>query len=418
MTTGHDDTAETLDRLIRRERGRIVAGLIARLGPAHLDLAEDVAQDAVLAAMASWSHKGLPDNPSAWITKTAQNKAIDKLRRDGRLTTGDQGSDSQTVEPPRGVLSAEIGDADLQLIVLCCHPALTGPEQVDLILKLVSGFRAVDIATATLSSAEAVGQRLARAKRKLREAAGDLAAPSTRFELRARQPIILRAIYLLFTLGYAPRTGDRLIHNEICREAVRLAETLIEASPGVPPSDTRALGALLCFQAARLPARADEKGRPIKLEDQDRELWDHRLIARGFQYLAEARENRTPSDYILEAIIASIYVSADPLEEKHYHQLRSAFTVLHLRTQSPIVGLNLAIVIARGGDPGLARMHIEELLVLRGLDGYPPAHFAHAEVLQMLREPEAAKAAYAKALAGDLSAPVRAELEDRMNLIQ
>lgn len=410
--TSETDVRGVLDRIVRRERGRLIAGLAARLGPSRIALAEDVAQDAILEALRGWTHSGLPDNPAAWLARVARNKAIDRLRREGRETAFEDKTEAQVEMADDTVHSADITDPELRLVTLCCHPSLTPGEQLAMALKLAGGFTARDVSAAFLASDAAIGQRLSRAKRKLAEA-GTLAAPGSVFDLRTRLPAILKAVYLLFSLGYAPREGERLILEDVCREALRLAEQLAgHRAAGTP--DAMALAALLAFQASRLDARTDQAGHAVLLKDQDRTRWDRDLIARGEAWLAAARHDGAPSAYHLEAAIAGAYASAPDWNSTDWRAINTLFSALCQIAPSPIVHINACVARAMAGDPDAALVQLDKIAVSPALERFGIIALARGEILACLgRNVEAAKA-LRLATSARYSSPVRDHLEERI----
>lgn len=307
MSRGADIIRE-LDLTVRRERGRLVADLVRRLGGHNLALAEDVAQEALLKALSTWPYRGMPDHPRAWLATVARNLAIDRLRRESReLELGDEPVPASG--PDMTALDAAVADPELRLVFLCCHPVLSELERLTLTLKLVSGFTARDIARVFLAEEATIGQRIARAKRKLREVGDDLASPPSRSGIASRLASALKVVYLMFSLGYAPRSGERLVLRDVAMEAVRLARELADdALTGTP--EAKALAALLCLQASRLDAREDSDGRLVLFADQDRTRWDAALLRDGFIYLSTARTGDALSRYHLEAGIAATYAAA------------------------------------------------------------------------------------------------------------
>lgn len=399
-----------LDRIVRRERGRLVAGLAARLGPVRIDVAEDVAQEALLQALEGWDYKGMPDQPAAWLARVARNKAIDRLRREGREDGYDDDQDARTAPANDTVHGADVADPELRLIVLCCHPALTMNEQLALTLKLSGGFTAREVAAVFVADEAAVGQRLARARRKLKSAEDILAMPGGLFELRRRMPAVLKAVYLLFSLGYAPRTGDRLVLNEVCGEALRLAELLADHAATRGP-EAEALAALLNLQSARLPARVGPNGKPALLKDQDRSLWDRHLIDAGLRRLAAARDVAAPTPYHLEAAISAAHCSAPSWAATDWTAIGKLYGALEALTGSPVVAVNACVAEAMSGDPVAALARLDRLSADPRLKHFVLVQLARGELLAMLnRRGEAAKA-YQAVADGKVSAPVRRHLE-------
>ncbi len=237
-----------LDRLVRRERGRLLADLVHRLGPHQVDLAEDVAQEALVAAMAVWPYQGLPDKPGAWLARVARNKAYDRLRRQVREAVLTDEPASATGDDASRLFEAAIGDPELRLVFLCCHSSLTEQDRLALTLKLVSGFTARDIGQLLLASDAAIGQRLARVKRKLKALGPSIRDAPSRFGIARRVPTALKVVYLMFSLGHAPRRGSKLVQQDVAMEALRLSRVLADDTlTGCPRA--QALAALLCFHA-------------------------------------------------------------------------------------------------------------------------------------------------------------------------
>ena len=407
-----DDLQQQIVRTARRERGRLVGNLVARLGGAQLDLAEDVAQDALLQAMSTWTFRGLPENPGAWLARVAYNRAIDKLRRGKRETPYAEQSDKRSSEALTG-FSSEIEDPELRLIFLCCHARLRELDQLVLTLKVVSGFTVREIAGVLLASEEAIGQRLARAKRKLRSAPEDIDSPPTRFDIEARMNTALKVIYLMFSVGYSPKSGDALIRRDIAEEALRLAICVAD-QPGVSTASAQALAALLCLQASRLDAREAPDGSLILLREQDRARWDRERIARGLAYLQAARDAQTLSRYHLEAGIAAAHAAAPSWDECDWGAIARYYELLLDMVYSPVIAVNASVAQAMRGEPDLALETLDLLADEKSLRDYAPYFAARAEVLRMLGRDADAAAAFSAAIECDASTPVLKHLEQRL----
>lgn len=420
-TLSNDIIRHQLERLARRERGRLVADLVHRLGAGRLQMAEDVVQDAVVAAMATWPFKGMPDNPAAWLNRVARNKAYDRLRKQGRETALPEFEEAldpaptvtEEVDPHGQLFGAQVTDPELKLIFLCCQPAIQEEDQLMLTLKVVSGFTATDIALAFLKKDAAVGQRLARAKRKLRAEEGALTDELSRFEIKKRLPTVLKVIYLMFSLGYAPRRGDALILRDVADEALRLALALAH-QPDTSSPEVHALVALLAFQASRFDARTDGDGRLIVLRHQNRSLWDRKLINLAFQHMKLAQAGDSLTRYHLEAAIAAGHAAAPDFASTDWAQMLSVYRSLETLTASPIVAINACVAEAHAGQPEAAFLKLEALASHEQLQGFAPFHTARAELLRMLKRPEEAAKSFQAALACDASAPVVAHLQDRL----
>lgn len=409
--TGHDQVATLLDRVVRRERGRLIAGLVHRLGGQHLALAEDVAQDAILAALATWPYRGLPDKPAAWLRTVATNKAIDRLRRGQRDVPLVASPDEAGPDQP-DLLAARIEDPELRLMVLCCHDALTGIDRLAITLKLVSGFTAREIGAVLLVSEAAMSQRLARARRKLRAVGPSIDEAPSRFDIEARTGTLLKVIYLMFSVGYAPRSGTELIRSEVANEALRLARELADGSAA--RSNAAALAALLCFQSSRREARRDADGRVVLLKDQDRALWDRGLIEDGLAYLIAAQKAQEVSRFHLEAGIAAIYASAPSWEDCDWQTILMYYQRLEDMTGSPVVSINASVARAMAGSPGAALERLDALADDTRLQQFGPYHLARAEILSALSRDEEAAASYQHAIDCGASDPVADHLSARL----
>ncbi len=417
----HDIIRHQLERLARRERGRLVADLVHRLGASRLQMAEDVVQDAVVAAMATWPFKGMPDNPAAWLNRVARNKAFDRLRKQGRETALPEFEEALGADPEASdndtahgqLFGAQVTDPELKLMFLCCQPAIAEEDQLMLTLKVVSGFTATDIALAFLKKDAAVGQRLARAKRKLRADAGTLTDELSRFEIKKRLPTVLKVIYLMFSLGYAPRRGEALILRDVADEAVRLVLALAAQTDTKTP-EVHALAALLAFQSSRFDARTDAKGRLITLRHQNRSLWDRKLIDLAFQHMKLAQAGEVLTRYHLEAAIAAGHAAAPDFASTDWRQMLSVYRSLEALTGSPVVAINACVAEAQSGQTEAAFLKLEALANHEQLQGFAPYHTARAELLRLLKRPEEAARSFQDALACDASAPVIAHLQDRL----
>ncbi len=282
-------------RFLREESGRLVAALARRLGAMHLELAEDAAQDAIAKALHEWRFHGPPQNPSAWLRRVAFHRALDLLRRESRwrrlegeiaAELGRSYGDGERGDPTGGCAASSSGGDELALLFACCHPALSPDSQVALILKTLGGLSVPEIAAAFLAGERAIAQRLVRAKRALAEARESFGVPADA-EFPARLDAVLRALYLVFNEGYRSHGGAPPIRPDLCREAIRLGE-LLASHPSGNVSRVHALLALFAFQASRLPARVSDDGSLLRLEEQDRSLWDARLVDRAHEHLERA----------------------------------------------------------------------------------------------------------------------------------
>jgi RNA polymerase sigma-70 factor, ECF subfamily len=405
--------APDLDQLFRRDAGRLVAWLARVFGVGRLDLAEDVVQDALIAALRSWSWSGVPERPTNWLAAVARNRAIDRLRREAR---GPPLADDEAaaVQPDDVLLPPPLADDTLRLMFVCGHPALGEAAQIALMLKTVCGFSVEEIAGAFLLQSTAIAQRLVRAKARIRELRLGFVIPEAT-EMPARLAPVLRAIYLLFDAGYRARGGATLIRDALCEEALRLV-TLLAEEPRCATPETHALAALVAFQHARRPARVDEDGSLLTLEEQDRTLWDRRLIERGFRHLRAAGQGDRLTAYHAEAGIAAAHVASPSFAATDWAAIVGWYDLLATIAPSPVVTVNRAVAIAMrdGPDAGLALLR--PLATDRRLAGYGLFHAALGELERRNGDLQAAAVAFRKALALQPNAAERQLIERRLAL--
>jgi RNA polymerase sigma-70 factor (ECF subfamily) len=404
------------EHLMRTSAGRIVAHLTRRFGPERLDLAEDVVQEALVRALQRWPYDGVPENPAGWLFRTALRIGLDRLRRDAifrekaALLEADLRHAQQ--EPDDPALDEALRDAELAMVFMCCHPALPRDARVALSLKIVGGFSVAEIARAFLADHATVAQRLVRAKRRLRALKVRLELPG-RVELAPRLDAVLEVIYLLFNEGYAAHDGDDLVRPDLCHEALRLGR-LLAASPMVGAPRVHALVALMAFHAARLPARVDEGGELVLLEDQDRRRWDAALIALGFQHLATSAQGRELSSYHLQAAIAAEHARARTAAETDWRTILELYDQLLAVDPSPIVALNRAVAVAKVEGPEAGLAILDQLRDEAALAGYHLLPAARGRLLEQIGDFAGAAACYREALACRSSAPERRFLARRL----
>jgi RNA polymerase sigma-70 factor, ECF subfamily len=398
-----------LDRLFRRESGRAVASLIRVLG--DFDLAEEAVQEAFVVALERWPRDGLPDNPGAWITTVARNRALDRVRRAHRLTEKRAELEHELArlgEPPE----EPIPDDRLKLIFTCCHPALTPEARVALTLRTLGGLTTGEIARAFLVGEATMAQRLVRAKHKIRAAGIAYEVPSPE-RMPERLASVLAVIYLVFNEGYAS-TSDALVRRELCAEAIRLAGVLATLLPREP--EVIALRALLVLQDSRRDARVGSNGELVLLEDQDRTKWDRAAISEGLRLLERALQAGPPGPYALQAVIAAEHAQAASAAATRWNRIAGTYDRLAAVDRSPVVALNraVAIAMAHGPERGLAEMEP----LADALDGYHLFHAARADLLRRLGDRGSAAAAYRRALALAGQPTERAFLERRLRELQ
>lgn len=368
MTPGRDARG-TVDAVYRLEGARIIAGLARTVH--DIGLAEDSLQDAMVAAIEKWPQAGVPANPAAWLTLEAKHRAIDRIRRSVNL--GDKLGGIADDERQRirvdidagghdfDLIAAHEGIADdvLRLLFATCHPSLTRDTQVALTLKLLGGLSPREIARAYLVPEQTISQRILRGRRRLAAEGFDAAVPSPA-ERQARLGAVREVVYLVFTEGHAATVGDDWVRPDLCLEALRLARMLAELVPD--DAEAHALAALLELQASRLPARTGDGGAPVRLDEQDRGLWDQLLIARGFRSLLRARElTDTPGPYAIQAAIAAGHARARTASETDWASIAELYRLLAHVAPSPIVTLNRAVAVSRAESPQAGLRMLEGL---------------------------------------------------------
>ncbi len=352
-------TAETITATWREESARLV-GALTRM-TRDLDLAEDLAQDALVSALESWPAHGIPENPAAWLMTAAKRRAVDSFRRADNLRRKTEelghGLSEEDGMPDLTAHVDFIEDDVLRLIFLSCHPQLTAESRAALTLRLVGGLTTTEIARGFLTAETAMGQRISRAKKTLREARVDFELP-VGAERTDRLDDVMAVVYLIFNEGYTATAGDDWMRPELTNEAIRLARMLAALVPDEP--EVHGLQALLELQASRASARVDAEGRPVLLEDQDRSRWDELLIRRGLAALARADRlavrGKAVGRYYLQAAIASRHAVAAAPGETDWRAIAQLYDVLAEAAPGPIVEVNRAVAHGRAFDPasGLA----------------------------------------------------------------
>ena len=390
--------------MFREEHGRALATLIRVLG--DFDLAEEAVADAYVAALERWPVDGVPNNPGAWITTTARNRAIDRVRRAAvfaqkaatvaRDVAFDAAARAGALQAAAEDEMDPIPDDQLRLIFTCCHPALAPESAVALTLRALGGLTTPEIARAFLVPEATLAQRLVRAKRKIREAGIAYEVP-TGDRLADRLEAVLRVLYLVFNEGYDASSGEGLIRRELCAEAIRLARVLATLLPSEP--EVLGLLALMLLTDARRPAREGVNGELVLLEDQDRAIWDRTEIAEGASLVERALRMGRVGPYQLQAAIAAVHDEAESSDATDWPQVLGLYEVLGRVAPSPVVALNRAVAVAHLGGPASGLAAMDALAGDPAMAEYRFFHGARAELLRRLGRTADALAAYDRALA-------------------
>ncbi len=411
------EAAPLVDEVFRREAGRLVSRLARVFGVGGLDLAEDVVQDAMLAALQQWPYHGVPADPVGWLYRVARNRAIDRVRRT-RWWHGHEDALREALTPPPALPHsprAGFDDDELAMVWMACHPALSDDLRVALALKTVGGLSAREIARVCLVSEAAAAQRVVRAKRAIAERGITLDAPAAA-ERDLRVSAVLETLYLLFTVGVTAPADDTLGDDARCGEAIRLA-SIAAHTPALDLPETHALLALMCFHAARLPSRITEAGELALLEAQDRTRWDRALARAGFEHLGRSARGTRESRYHLEAAIAAVHVSAPEFEATDWQHLLALYDRLLLVAPSPVVELNRAVVASRVHGPREALDTLERLHGASAMRDYALLPAIEGRLHEAMDETARAAACYRLALARPLSGPERRLVAARLEAL-
>jgi RNA polymerase sigma-70 factor (ECF subfamily) len=409
------DTHRTIDAVWRIESPRLIASLMRIVR--DVGVAEDLAQDALVAALEQWPESGVPDNPGAWLMATAKHRAIDHFRRNTRLDRKHEElgreltAKEMAVPDLNSALDDNVGDDLLRLLFISCHPVLSTEAQVALTLRLLGGLTTDEIARAFVVSEATVAQRIVRSKRTLSEKRVRFEVPRGD-ELTARLSSVLSVIYLIFNEGYSATSGDDWMRPALCEEALRLGRVLAELAPQVP--EVHGLVALIEIQASRSRARVGPSGEPILLLDQNRAQWDQLLIRRGLSALDRAeRLGATRGWYLLQAEIAACHARARTAEQTDWQRIVTLYAELARVAPSPIVELNRAVAVAMASGPAAGLEIVDALTSDRSLENYHLLPSVRGDLLKKLNRFDEARAEFERAAALTRNAKERKLLLDR-----
>ncbi|WP_439951378.1 RNA polymerase sigma factor [Actinomadura latina] len=396
-----------MDAVWRLEAARIIAGLARMVH--DIGLAEEIAQDALVAALEQWPESGVPDNPGAWLMAVGKRRAIDRIRRRQRLEhkLEEIGRDLEGQAPPELDVPDDehIEDDVLRLIFTACHPVLAVQARVALTLRMLGGLTTEEIARAFLVSEPTVAQRIVRAKRALSDAGVPFEVPAGP-DRAARLSSVLEVVYLIFNEGYAATAGDDWVRTDLCQEALRLGRILAQLAPGEP--EVHGLAALMEIQASRTRARTGPSGEPIPLLEQDRGRWDRLLIHRGFASLLRAKGiGEPPGPYVLQAAIAATHAQALAAEDTDWAQISSLYEILASIAPSPVVELNRAVAVGMAHGPEQGLELADALVDEPSLRGYHLLPSVRGDLLERLGRLDEARTQFERAAELTRNAPER-----------
>lgn len=420
----HGATHQAIDAVWRIEQARIVAG-VARM-VRDIGLAEELAQDALVAALEHWPAEGVPHNPGAWLMTTAKHRALDRLRREKNLASKLEqiGLDLEArealvvpdfVDALDAARQDDIGDDLMRLVFTACHPLLSPEARVALTLKLLGGLTTAEIARAYLVPEPTIAQRIVRAKRSLAEARVPFEVPRGA-ALAPRLASVLEVVYLVFNEGYTATAGDDWMRPTLCNEALRLARILAELAPEEP--EAHGLAALLEIQASRTAARTDERGRPVLLADQNRARWDHLLIRRGLAALGRAealaqQHGRPLGPYALQAAIAACHARATSADGTDWPRIAALYDALAQAAPSPVVELNRAVAVAMAFGPAAGLAIVDRLLGDAAMKQYHWLPAVRGDLLARLERHDEAREEFLRAAGLARNERERALLQER-----
>jgi len=396
------NVSQVVEHLFRHESAKMVAILTRIFGIEHLPLAEDVVQEALARALQTWPFYGIPDNPSAWIMRASRNLALDFVRREKVFRDKEPQlalrlEEQTEVAPDTAIFTdEEIADDRLRMMFVCCHPVIPSEAQVALALRTLCGFSVTEISRAFLTTEAAIAKRLTRAKQKIRDARISFEIPVGE-ELAPRLDGVLQTLYLLFNEGYKASSGQKLVREELCQEALRLTALLAEHTAGNRPK-THALLSLMLLNAARLPARIDENGNMLRLKEQNRSHWNQAMISGGMLHLSKSAAGDEITELHVQAGIAACHCAAKDYESTDWARILSLYDRLIEFDDSPVVALNRAVAVANVHGPQAGVDAVAAIRHRKELDSYYLLYAVLGEFEARLDDPLAAAGYFRKSL--------------------
>ena len=390
VAPANGEVPQLAEHLFRHEAGKLVSVLTGIFGMDRLQLAEDVVQEALARALQTWPFYGVPKNPAAWLTQTAKNLALDVLRREQNFREKEQRiisfieSWSGDADNEPAQFESEIKDGRLRLMFGCCHPVLPQEMQIALALKTLCGFSPNEIAKAFLTSEAAIAKRLVRARQKIRDAGVKFEIPAGE-ELSTRLDGVLHTLYLLFNEGYKASSGESLVREDLCDEAIRLTTALVEHPIGNQPR-AHALLALMLLNAARSPARLDANGNILRLKEQNRSAWDKSMIGRGLFHLSQSATGDEVTEYHLQAGISACHCAAPNYEATDWPRILGLYDSLIEMDDSPVIALNRAVAVSHVHGPAAGIEAVQASQKRQSLAGYYLLYAALAEFEMQLKD--------------------------------
>ena len=395
-TAKNDDgqTRRRIEAVFKIEWAKLVAGL-ARLLRGDVGLAEELAQDALVAALETWPRDGIPDRPGAWLMQTAKNRALSQIdrqkrfdRREGEITRAMEERQERAAEEIEKAVDDVVGDDLLRLVFAACHPSLSAEARVALTLRVLGGLTTEEIARAFLVPEPTIAQRIVRAKKALAMSGAPFELPHGA-DLRERLASVLEVVYFVFNEGYSATAGGDWMRPALCQDALRLGRILAELVPA--EAEAHGLIALMEIQASRMGARTNARGEAIPLFEQNRARWDRLLITRGLRALARGEAlGQTPGPYLLQAAIAACHARANTPEATDWTRIVALYNLLVDLTQSPVAELNRAVAVSMAEGPEAALRIVDDLVHMNALEGYHLLHAVRADLLTRLARLEEA----------------------------